>query len=95
MLYVAFVRSRRTAEPGDVHAKSDQWWNQGECPEGLTIRSIIGTLGTGLPNLYVFEATEHSDISKLVRFWSADFDIDVYPAVDLLPVFREQGMNIG
>jgi hypothetical protein len=92
MLYVAFVRAKPGRAPTDLVEKSKQWWNNGERPPGIRTLAGYGSLGTA-PNVFVFETDDHEDLRKELNFWS-EFDFEIYPAVDLLETWRQQGMHV-
>ncbi len=95
MLYVAFVKNKPRWQLGNVDfaAKSRRWWNEGERPAGLKTVAFYGALGTDTPDVLVFEATDHDDIRRMLEFWN-EVDFDVHPAMDLIELFRRQGMQI-
>jgi hypothetical protein len=54
---------------------------------------MYGALGTEAPDVYVFEAERAQDIHKLIAHWR-EVDFDIHPAVDLIEVYRQQGMSV-
>jgi hypothetical protein len=95
MLYVAFAKNkpRWQLEHVDFVAKSRRWWNEGGRPAGLKTVGFYGTLSTDAPNVLVFEATSHEEIRTMLEYWN-EIDFEVHPALDLVPVFRGQGMKV-
>ena len=92
MVCIALVRLRPDQADADLVKKSEDWWNNGGRPAGLKTLAGYGCLGTG-PNVYVFETDSHDDLRKQVHFWS-EFDFEIFPAVELLEEWRQQGMNV-
>lgn len=92
MLYIAFVRLRPEHASVDLIEKSRQWWNNGERPPGLRTLVGYGALGAA-PNVFVFETDDHEDLRKQTHFWN-EFDFEIYPAVELLGEWRQQGMHV-
>lgn len=95
MLYIAFVRAkaRYQLESPDLVAKSRKWWNEGDKPAGLKTVGFYASLGTGTPDVIVFEAGDHEDIRRMIEYWR-EVDFEVHPALDLAEAFRRQGMKI-
>jgi hypothetical protein len=92
MLYIAYVKARPDAT--GIEERSRAWWNDGARPPGLSTVGIYGCIGTGSPDIFVFDAAGHDDIETMVDYWSPVADLEVHPAVDLAARFRDQGMNV-
>jgi len=92
MLYVAYVKAK--PDSGDVTELSRKWWNGGAKPAGLRTVGIFGCIGTGSPDIFVFDADSHDEIQAMVDYWHVIADLEVHPAVDLAASFRDQGMNV-
>jgi hypothetical protein len=94
MLYIAFFKAKPgVSTRGDFTEKNRRWWNEGERPKGLRTVAMYGALGTETPDVYVFEAERAQDIHKLIAHWR-EVDFDIHPAVDLIEVYRQQGMSV-
>jgi hypothetical protein len=92
MLYIAFVTLREGRDRADLIEKSRKWWNEGGRPPGLKTVAGYGSIGAA-PNVLVFETDDHEDLRKQVHFWD-DFEFEVYPALELLELWKQQGMEV-
>jgi Protein of unknown function (DUF3303) len=93
MKYVAYVtiRSEQRGNTALVD-RSRKWWNEGGRPSGLKTVAAYGTLGSS-PDVFVLETDDPEDLRAMTSFWS-DIDFEIHPAVDLIEVFRGQGMQV-
>lgn len=94
MMYLAVATNAEHIDPDDLTARSQGWWNEGKCPPGLRTTAAFRTVGTGGPDVYVFEAQTHEDLHQLVAYWQGIVAFDIHPAFDALEQWRDQGMQI-
>jgi hypothetical protein len=96
MLYVAFFKNKSNVlvTGAEVLDKSRKWWDQGGKPKGFKTVAIFSCLGTNTTDVFVFEAESHDEIREMVNFWRDTTDFEIHPAVDLMALFRQQGMNV-
>ena len=92
MLYVALVQTRPERAGGDLTEKSRAWWNGGDKPSDLRVHGFFGTLSAH-PNVFVFSADSHDSIAKMLEYWP-EVSFEIFPAQDLVEVFRAQGMEV-
>jgi Protein of unknown function (DUF3303) len=93
MMYVAFVTiGPEQRGSSALLDKSQRWWNEGGRPRGLKTVAAYGTLGSS-PDVFVLETDNPEDLRALTSFWS-EIDFEIHPAIDLVEVFRAQGMQV-
>ena len=83
MLYIAFVKNRPPAGPGnvDIAAKSQKWWNDGDKPTGLKTIGFYSAVGSSDTRaVIVFDAASHEDIRTMVGYWN-EVEFEIHPAV--------------
>ncbi len=94
MMYLAIGTNASGIDRDELMARSHKWWNEGERPEGFRTVAAYRTLGSGGPDVYIFETESHDDIKKVVSFWRGIVEFEFHPAFDALEEWREQGMNV-
>lgn len=94
MLYIAFVNQRDDTDRDEVTRLSTEWWNEGGRPAGMRTLGIWGTIGSDIPDVFVFEADDHDALQKMVNHWRSVAELDIYPARDLAAEWRGYGMDI-
>lgn len=94
MLYIAFVNRREDIETSAVKALSEEWWNGGKRPEGLTSRGIYGAIGTDANDVFIFDCEDHDDLQKMIDHWRSVADLAIHPATDLAAEWSGYGMNV-
>ncbi|MEL7210104.1 MAG: hypothetical protein AAGK32_18055, partial [Actinomycetota bacterium] len=77
MLYIAFVNRREDIDTATVRSLSEEWWNGGKRPEGLTSRGIFGAIGTDADDVFVFDCDDHRHLQTMVDHWRAVADLSI------------------
>ena len=94
MVYLTMVRTAGNTDREDVLSRSRRWWNEGERPDGFRTLAAYSSIGSGGPDVYVFETDSQDDLRKLVSFWRGVVEFEFHPAFDALEGWRKQGMNV-
>ena len=94
MLYIAFVTRREDISTDTVKTLSQQWWNEGGRPDGLTSRGVYGAIGTAATDVFIFDCDDHDDLQKMVDHWRSVADLAIHPATDLAEQWTGFGMDI-